>query len=345
MAIAGTCAQSVIVPGCNADKAPGPVRDMIIIPSRDARSMRVSWKSPANTECVKHYEVKVVESGANPKTLPAPIALKALAYSVKIDNTAPGAEYTVTITGFNNRGAGVPVRHIIKLTVPDPCTGGPPLGVANITVEAIDHKTLDVYWRTRDTCYDGAKVELYDAVTNKLAFSGRVQDTYIRITGLAANTRYRVVVTAFGRNPNDLATPASVYAETSCNVADPPGRPQPLKAQAISPPGTVELSIGGISNAACVESWEVITRGNNNSVIKQVEPLQGPGNSRATFKHRGQPGGSYTFAVTALGTNGKRGITTNIGPVLADGKTVLEAGSGRLFVIQFHIVIIIASAE
>jgi len=71
------------------------------------------------------------------------------------------------------------------------------------------------------------------------------------------NTRYRVVVTAFGRNPNDLATPASVYAETSCNVVDPPGRPQPLKAQAVSPPGSVELSIGGISNAACVESWEV----------------------------------------------------------------------------------------
>lgn len=47
--VAACSAQTIITTGCNAASPPNAVRNMAIVPAKDAKSMRVSWQSPANT--------------------------------------------------------------------------------------------------------------------------------------------------------------------------------------------------------------------------------------------------------------------------------------------------------
>lgn len=59
-----------------------------------------------------------------------------------------------------------------------------------------------------------------------------------------------------------------------------------------------------------------------------MKPPQAPTISAATWSYKGKPNKTYTFAVTAIGSNGKRGTTANIGPVVGlsgSGGTVQEA--------------------
>lgn len=111
---------------------------------------------------------------------------------------------------------------------------------------------------------------------------------------------------------------------TSCDESQTPGFASGLVAQAMSPTGVIMLNMRGVSNSACVRSWDIAVRGEGQAGSTTVN-VNDPVTGAATLRFTGRANGRYTFTATAISPSGRRGMASTIGPVLADGRTVLAA--------------------
>ncbi|KAF8072685.1 NADP-dependent 3-hydroxy acid dehydrogenase [Scenedesmus sp. PABB004] len=293
--------------GCVAARPPAAVQQLSLVPNNAGTSIRVNWREPSGS-CVSYFTVSVTEVAAGRSFGGLPSQTRA--YSLVVNGLRPGIEYMVSVTAVNERGAGPSERQTIKPMAVNKCSRVPP-AVKNLVAQPVDGKTLEVSWAPGEReCYEAAQVLAYEARTNTLVHRASVADVYDRIPGLKPRTAYRIEVTP--QVGNRVGPASSVSASTVCS-GEAPGSATGMAVQATSPPGTLVLTATGVSNDACVDLWEVQVRGNGRGPTFKVEPSDAA-TGAVRFVFSGAANQQYTFAATAIGYGGARGITSNIGP-------------------------------
>lgn len=313
----------IFTTGCSTLTPPGPVRNLNIVINKFGDGGRINFKAPKSRPevCVDYYEVKMVENTPTPKAV-ANVPSQTKETSVQVKGLKPGTEYLVEVTPVNAKGRGETVAQTVIPVQSTPCDRNPP-PVKDLTAQYIDARTMTVQWLPGDKCYGGADVEVVDA-SNKRVFFSSVKDVAVKVPGLKPRTAYKVTVTPYSDNSNKKGPPTSITTTSPCDATMTPGTVVGLAARATAPAGTILVDVKGTNNDACVAVWELNARSGGQNIGSKVNVTDPSNPAVLGMKLNGRPNQRYTIQVTAVGPSGKRGVTGQIGPILADAKTTQE---------------------